>query len=44
MTVPIKLASFFLLLAFVFALGTGLGALVGPVEDQRPPVHTGHTG
>ncbi len=44
MTVPIKLASFVLILAVVFALGAGLGALVGPFNAQSPPVHTGHTG
>ena len=44
MTVPIKLAGFVLILAVVFALGAGLGALVGPSSTQSPPVHTGHTG
>ncbi len=42
MTVPIKLAGFVLMLAFVFALGAGLGAMIGPVNAQSPPVHTGH--
>ena len=44
MTVPVKLASFFLVLALIFALGAGLGALVGPFDDQQPPTHTGLTG
>ncbi len=44
MNVPAKLASFFLVLALIFALGAGMGALVGPFDDQRRPAHTGHSG
>ncbi len=43
MTVPVKLAGFVVLLACVFALGAGLGALVGPFGNPDPPAHVVHT-
>ena len=43
MSAPAKLALFALLLAVVFAVSAGLGALVDSGGTNSTPTHAGHT-
>ena len=43
MSAPVKLALFALLLAVVFVVSAGLGALVDSGETSPTPTHAGHT-
>ena len=43
MNVGFRLAAFGVLLAVIFALGVGLGSLVGPVHDPPPSHQMAHS-